>query len=71
MKKIRLTPIDEEFDDYDDYEDYEDYEDLDCEEGGINLNFEFDLTPYIITCAIACGILFVARFVEKHVLHMR
>ena len=65
MKKIRLTPIDEEFDDYDDYEDYED---LDPEEG---LHFEFDLTPYIITCAIACGILFVVRFVEKHILHMR
>ena len=62
MKKIRLTPLDEEFDDY---------EDLDCEEEGINLNFEFDLTPYITTCAIACGILFVVRFVEKHILHMR
>lgn len=62
MKKIRLTPIDEEFDDY------EDIEDIDPEEG---LSFEFDLTPYIITCAIACGILFVARFVEKHILHMR
>ena len=66
MKKIRLTPIDGDFDDFDDYED-----DIDAEEGGINLNFEFDLTPYIITCAIACGILFVVRFVEKHILKMR
>ena len=65
MKKIRLTPLDEEFDDF------EDYEDLDAKEGGINLNFEFDLTPYITTCAIACGILFVTRFVEKHILKMR
>ena len=63
MKKIRLTPIDEEFDNYDAYED-----DIDTEEG---LHFEFDLTPYIITCAIACGILFVTRFVEKHILKMR
>ena len=60
MKKIKLTPIDEEFDDYE--------EQIDLEEG---LHFEFDLTPYIITCAIACGILFVVRFVEKHILHMR
>ena len=65
MKKIRLTPIDEEFDDYNDYEDLDD---LDAVEG---LRFEFDLTPYIITCAIACGILFVTRFVEKHILKMR
>ena len=65
MKKIRLTPIDEDFDNYDDYEDLED---LDTMEG---LHFEFDLTPYLITCAIACGILFVVRFVEKHILHMR
>ena len=63
MKKIRLTPIDDDFDDYED--------DIDAEEGGINLSFEFDLTPYITTCAIACGILFVTRFVEKHILHMR
>ena len=65
MKKIRLTPVDDGFDDFDDFEDYED------EDAGINLNFEFDLTPYIITCAIACGILFVVRFVEKHILKMR
>ena len=63
MKRIKLTPIDEDFDNYDDYEDLED---LDAVEG-----VGFDLTPYLITCAIACGILFVARFVEKHVLHMR
>ncbi len=55
MKKIRLTPIDEEFDDYED--------DIDAGEG---LHFEFDLTPYLITCAMACAILFVIRFVEKH-----
>lgn len=63
MKKIKLIPIEEEFDDYEDI-----YEDIDPEEG---LRFEFDLTPYVITCAIACGILFVVRFVEKHILHMR
>lgn len=65
MKTIRLIPIDEEFDDY---EDYEDYEDLDAEEGP---RFDFDLTPYLIACAIACGVLFVVRFVEKRVLRMR
>ena len=54
MKKIKLTPIDEEFDNY---------EDIDTEEG---LHFEFDLTPYIVTCAMACGMLFVTRFVQKH-----
>jgi len=53
MKKIKLTPIDEEFDNYED--------DVDTEEGP-----EFDLSPYVITCAMACGILFVVRFVEKH-----
>ncbi len=57
MKKIRLTPIDEEFDDYED--------DIDTGEG---LRFEFDLTPYLVTCAMACAILFVVRFVEKHFL---
>lgn len=57
MKKIKLTPIDEEFDSY---------EDIDPEEG---LHFEFDLTPYVVTCAMACGILFVTRFVRKHVFH--
>ncbi len=55
MKKIRLTPIDEEFDDYED--------DIDT---GEELRFEFDLTPYLVTCAMACAILFVIRFVEKH-----
>ena len=60
MKKIRLTLLDEEFHDCED--------DIDTEEG---LHFEFDLTPYLVTCAIACGILFVVRFAEKHVLHMR
>lgn len=63
MKKIRLTPLEKEFDGYEDG--------IDDGEGGINLNFEFDLTPYITTCAIACGILFVTRFVEKHILKMR
>ena len=57
MKKIKLIPIEIE-DEFDDYED-----DIDTEEG---LHFEFDLTPYVITCAIACGILFVVRFIEKH-----
>ena len=61
MKKINLIPIEEE-------EEFDDYEDFDTEEGS---RFEFDLTPYLITCAIACGILFVVRFVEKHILHMR
>lgn len=55
MKKIRLTAIEDEFDDYED-----EFED------GKGLHFEFDLTPYVITCAMACGILFVVRFIEKH-----
>ena len=55
MKKIRLTAIEDEFDDYED-----EFED------GKGLHFEFDLTPYVITCAMACGILFVVRFFEKH-----
>ena len=58
MKKIKLTPIDEEFDRY---------EDIDTEEGP---HFEFDLTPYIVTCAMACGMLFVIRFARKHIFHM-
>ena len=62
MKKIKLIPIDEEFDSYEDMEDLE---------AGEDPRFELDLTPYIITCAIACGVLFVVRFVEKRVLHMR
>ena len=57
MKKIRLTAIEDEFDDYED--------EIDMEKG---LHFEFDLTPYVTTCAIACGILFVVRFVQKHFL---
>lgn len=57
MKKIRLTAIEDDFDDFDD---------IDTQEG---LHFEFDLTPYLITCAMACGILFVVRFVQKHVFH--
>ena len=61
MKKIKLIPIEIE-------DEFDDYEDIDTEEG---LHFEFDLTPYVITCAMACGILFVVRFVEKHILHMR
>ena len=65
MKKIKLTPIDEEFDGFDEFEDLEE------PDAGKSLNFEFDLTPYLTTCAIACGILFVVRFVEKHILHMR
>lgn len=54
-KKIKLTAIEDEFDDYED-----EFED------GKGLHFEFDLTPYVITCAMACGILFVVRFIEKH-----
>ncbi len=54
MKKIKLIPIEEDFED-----------EIDTEEG---LHFEFDLNPYLITCAIACAILFVVRFVEKHFL---
>ena len=59
MKKIKLTAIEDEFDDY---------EDLGRQEGR-SWNFEFDLTPYLITCAMACGMLFVTRFVRKHVFH--
>ena len=40
MKKIKLTAIEDEFDDYED-----EFED------GKGLHFEFDLTPYVITCA--------------------
>jgi hypothetical protein len=57
MKHIKLTAIEDEFDDYED--------EIDMEKG---LHFEFDLTPYVTTCAIACGILFVVRFVQKHFL---
>ena len=55
-KKIKLTAIDNYFDDY---------EAMGVEEGR-SWNFEFDLTPYVITCAMACAILFVTRFVQKH-----
>lgn len=65
MKKIKLIPIDEEFDGCGDWEDYED---LDAGEGP---RFEFDLTPYLIACAIACGVLFAVRFAKKHILHTR
>jgi len=58
MKKIKLTAIKDELDDY---------EDMGVEEGK-SWNFEFDLTPYIVTCAMACAILFVTRFVQKHFL---
>ena len=59
MKKIKLTAIEDEFDDY---------EDVDCQEGK-SWSFEFDLTPYIVVCAMACAIMFVTRFVRKHVFH--
>lgn len=59
MKKIKLTAIEDEFDDY---------ESMGIEEGK-SWNFEFDLTPYVITCAMACAIMFVVRFVRKHVFH--
>ena len=55
MKKIKLTAIEDEFDDYEDEF-----------ETGKELRFEFDLTPYLITCAMACGILFVTRFIQRH-----
>ena len=55
-KKIKLIPIEDEFDDYEEME----------AEGGRGCRFEFDLTPYVITCAMACGILFAVRFVQKH-----
>lgn len=58
-RKIKLTPIEDEFDDY---------EEMGVQEGK-GWNFEFDLTPYVVICAMACGILFVARFVRKHVFH--
>ena len=58
MNHIKLTAIEDEFDDYED--------EIDMEKG---LHFEFDLTPYVATCAIACGILFVVRFVQKHFLN--
>ena len=58
MKKIKLTAIENEFDDY---------EDLGLQEGR-SWSFEFDLTPYLVTCAMACGMLFVTRFVQKHFL---
>lgn len=55
-KKIKLTAIEDEFDDY---------EDLGIQEGR-SWSFEFNLTPYVVTCAMACGMLFVTRFVQKH-----
>ncbi|NBI67419.1 hypothetical protein D1646_11480 [Pseudoflavonifractor sp. 60] len=58
MKKIKLIPVEVE-DEFDDYEE---------EATGREWNFEFDLTPYLTTCAIACGMLFAIRFVEKHFL---
>ena len=60
MKKIRLTAIEDEFDDY---------EDMGRREGR-RWSFEFDLTPYVVTCAMACGMLFVTRFVRKLVFHV-
>ena len=59
MKKIKLTAIEDEFDDY---------EEMGRREGK-SWSFEFDLTPYVVTCAMACGIMFVTRFVQKHVFH--
>lgn len=59
MKKIKLTAIEDEFDDY---------EDTGRQEGK-SWDFEFDLTPYVATCAMACAIMFVIRFVRKHVFH--
>lgn len=59
MKKIKLTVIeDNEFDDY---------EDMGRREGK-RWGFALDLTPYVITCAVVCGMLFAVRFVWKHFL---
>lgn len=54
MKKIRLTAIEDDIDD------------INADEG---LSFEFDLTPYVITCAMACVLMFITRLVRKHVFH--
>ena len=56
MKKIKLTAIEEDFDDY---------EDMGRQEGK-SWSFEFNLTPYVVTCGIACAILFLVRFIKKH-----
>ena len=56
MKKVKLTAIEDEFDDY---------ENMGIQEGK-SWNFEFDLTPYVITCVMACTMLFVVRFIGKH-----
>lgn len=61
MKKIKLIPVEIE-------DEFDSYEDMGVQEGK-SWNFEFDLTPYLATCAMACGILFVTRFVQKHVFH--
>ena len=57
MKKVKLIPIEIEGE-------FAGYEDLGRREGK-RWHFEFDLTPYVITCAIACGMLFATRFVQK------
>ena len=61
MKKIKLTPVEIE-------DEFDNYEDLGRQEGR-SWSFEFDLTPYLVTCAMACGMMFVTRFVRKHVFH--
>ncbi len=58
MKRIKLIPLEIE-------DEFDGYEDMGVRDGK-SWSFEFDLTPYVITCAIACGILFVTRFVQKH-----
>ena len=58
MKKIKLIPVEVE-------DEFDDYEDMGVQEGK-HWNFELDLPPYVIACAIACGILFVMRFIKKH-----
>ena len=58
-KKIKLTAIEDEFDDY---------EEMGRREGK-SWSFEFDLTPYVVTCVMACVLMFVTRLVRKHVFH--
>ena len=58
-KNIKLTAINDEFDDYEERGRRE----------GRSWSFEFDLTPYLVTCTMACAIMFVTRFVQKHVFH--
>ncbi len=55
MKRIKLTAIEDEFDDY---------EDMGRQEGK-RWNFKLDLTPYVAICAMACAVLVVVCFLGK------